>query len=197
MWSQLGQTSAQKCKAPTVIMKIQNTHRIKIIYKGFLKIDIHIFPSFSSLGPFFLSGLICSRAVNPPHLQILRIDREGIMDDIIMHQTWRHLCKKTCEKDVGIVTFVPDWFTFHRAHYCLNYNDIPGFLRTRSVLKNKSSNNVKYLKFHRQKVKSTRNSKILELSGRFDQTVIWRPGETAQNRESPGLSRRVDSTAVI
>ena len=122
MWSQLGQTSAQKCKAPTVIMKIQNTHRIKIIYKGFLKIDIHIFSSFSSLRPFFPSGSICHRAVNPQHLQIMRIDREGIIDDIIMHQTWRHLCKKTCEKDVvGIVTFVPDWFTFHQAHCCL-YN---------------------------------------------------------------------------
>ena len=55
-----------------------------------------------------------SWAVNPRHLQILRIDREGIIhvDDVIMHKTWRHLCKKTCEKDVvGIVTFVPDWFT--------------------------------------------------------------------------------------
>ena len=68
-------------------MKIQNTHRIKIIYKGFLKIDIHIFSSFSSLGPFFLSGLICRRAVNPPNLQIMRTDREGIIDDIIMNQT--------------------------------------------------------------------------------------------------------------
>ena len=28
--------------------------------------------------------------------------------------------KKTCEKDVvGIVTFVPDWFTSHQSHNCL------------------------------------------------------------------------------
>ena len=27
------------------------------------------------------------------------------------------------------------------------------------------------------------------------QTLIWRPGETVQNLESPGLSGRVDSTA--
>ena len=31
------------------------------------------------------------------------------------------------------------------------------------------------------------------ISGRI-QTLIWRPGETVQNRESPGLSGRVDST---
>ena len=155
--------------------------------------DIHIFSSFSSLGPFFLSGLICRRAVNPPNLQIMRTDREGIIDDIIMNQTWCHLCKKTCEKDVGIVTVIPDWFTFHQTH-CLYYNDIAVFLRKRSVLKVKSSNNANYLKFHRQKVKSTRNSKVRELSGRF---LIWRPGETAKNRESPGLSGRVDSSVVI
>ena len=29
--------------------------------------------------------------------------------------------KKICEKDVvGIVTFVPDWFTSHQSHNCLN-----------------------------------------------------------------------------
>ena len=49
---------------------------------------------------------------------------------------------------------------------------------------------VKWLK---QKVESTRNSKLLQLSGRF-QTLIWRLGETIQNRESPRLSGRVDST---
>ena len=27
--------------------------------------------------------------------------------------------------------------------------------------------------------------------------VIWRPGDTVQNLESPGLSRRVDSTVYI
>ena len=38
------------------------------------------------------------RAVNSPHLQILRIDREGIIDDVIMHETWQHLCKKAYKK---------------------------------------------------------------------------------------------------
>ena len=39
-----------------------------------------------------------TRVVNPPHLQILRIDREGIIDDVIMQETWRHLCKKHAKK---------------------------------------------------------------------------------------------------
>jgi len=30
---------------------------------------------------------IVHRAVNPPRLQILRIDREGMIDDVIMHGT--------------------------------------------------------------------------------------------------------------
>ena len=34
-----------------------------------------------------------SRAVNSPCLQILRIGREGMIDDIIMHGTWCLLCK--------------------------------------------------------------------------------------------------------
>ena len=46
------------------------------------------------------------RNVNPPRLQILRIDGEAMIDDVIMHGTLRHLWKKTREKDVvGIVTF--------------------------------------------------------------------------------------------
>ena len=34
------------------------------------------------------------------------------------------------------------------------------------------------------------------ITGRF-QTLTWRPGETVQNLESPGLSGRVDSPAVF
>ena len=50
------------------------------------------------------------------------------------------------------------------------------------------------MKFHRQKIDFTRNGKLQQLSGRF-QTLIWRPGETVQNLESPELSGRVDSPA--
>jgi len=60
------------------------------------------------------------------------------------------------------------------------------------VLTEKESKNAKYLKFHCQKVESTRNSKLRRLSRRF-QTLIWRPGETVQNLESPRLFGSVDS----
>ena len=116
-----------------------------------------------------------TRVVNPVHLQILRIDREGIIDDVIMQETWRHFVKKACEKDVvGIVTFVPDWFTYHQSHYCLHYNGILRFWGNVRCWKLNSSNKAKYLKFHWQRVKSTRHCKLRQLSGRF-QTLIWRP----------------------
>ena len=57
------------------------------------------------------------------------------------------------------------WLTYHQSHYCLYYNGIPEFVRKRSML-----NVVQYLKFHCQKVESTRNGKLRRLSGRF-QTV--------------------------
>ena len=55
-----------------------------------------------------------------------------------------------------------------------------------------------YLKlyFFCHKVNSTRNGKLWRLSGRF-QTLIWRPGKTVQNLESPGLFGRVDSPAKL
>ena len=46
------------------------------------------------------------RTVNPPRLQMLRIDGKAIIDDVIMHGTYVICGKKTREKDVvGIVTF--------------------------------------------------------------------------------------------
>ena len=40
------------------------------------------------------------------------------------------------------------------------------------------------------------NGKHRLISGRFH-TLIWRPGDTVQNLESPGLSGRVDSTVYM
>ena len=40
----------------------------------------------------FLTILL--RGYQPPRLQILRTDREGMIDDVITHSTWRHMCKK-------------------------------------------------------------------------------------------------------
>ena len=54
---------------------------------------------------------------------------------------------------------------------------------------------AKYLRFYCREVESTRNSKLWRLSRRL-QTLIWRPGDTVQNLESPGLSGRVDSPAL-
>lgn len=109
----------------------------KIIYKGFLKIDIHIFSSFSSLRPFFLSGSICHRAVNPQHLQILRIDKEGMIDDIITHSKWHHLYNKylltlIAQKGCYHCKIWPDWFTSHQSHHYNNYyyDGIPEFMTT-------------------------------------------------------------------
>ena len=39
-----------------------------------------------------------SRAVNPPPHQILRIDWELVIDDVMMHETRRHLCAKHAKK---------------------------------------------------------------------------------------------------
>ena len=44
--------------------------------------------------PLLVCPCAVFRDVNPPCLQILRIDREGVIGDIIMHLTWRHLCQK-------------------------------------------------------------------------------------------------------
>ena len=56
---------------------------------------------------------------------------------------------------------------------------------------NSSSNNEKYFKCRVYK-----KQRLQQLSGRY-QTLIWRPEDTVQNLESPGLSSRVDSTAYL
>ena len=52
------------------------------------------------------------------------------------------------------------------------------------------------MRFYCREVESTRKSKLRRFSGRF-QTLIWRPGDTVQNLESPGLSGRVDSPELM
>ena len=51
-------------------------------------------------------------AVNSPWLQIFRTDREVVIDDVIMHDTWCYLCKKMLIIDfdsdgVAFVSFDP------------------------------------------------------------------------------------------
>ena len=59
-----------------------------------------------------------------------------------------------------------------------------------------SSNNAKYLKFHGQKVESSRNGMLRQLSQEISDSNL-ETGRTVQNLESPGLSRRVDSPGEV
>ena len=52
------------------------------------------------------------RTVNPEHLQMLRIDREGIIDDVIMHGTWRHWCNKKCAKKTLLELYHLIWLVY-------------------------------------------------------------------------------------
>ena len=86
------------------------------------------------------------RAVNPPCLQILRIDRKGMIDDVISHGIWRHLCKK--------YTLTRSSWICNVSHYCLYYNEIiydtGVYEETFDV-----TSNVEYLKVYSCKVEST------------------------------------------
>ena len=82
------------------------------------------------------------RVVNPGRIQILRIDRGVMVDDVIMHGTWRHLCikyswicddTKLAKKMLNFFScnIWPDWFTSHQSHF---YNNIPEpFMRKRLI----------------------------------------------------------------
>ena len=85
-----------------------------------------------------------TRAVNLQRIQILRIDREGMVDNVITHDTWCHFCRKcspivtnlrwqkTLEKEVLPCNILPQWFTSHQSYY---YNGKPeAFMRKRSML---------------------------------------------------------------
>ena len=51
------------------------------------------------------SAFTNGRAVNPPHLQILRIDREGMIDDVIAWHMTSFVQKKHEKEVFGIITF--------------------------------------------------------------------------------------------
>ena len=56
-----------------------------------------------------------TRAVNPPRLQILRIDGERMIDDIIMHGTWRHCEKNVPKRCYWNCNIWPNWFTSYQS----------------------------------------------------------------------------------
>ena len=127
------------------------------------------------------------RAVSPTRLQILRIDGEGIINDVIMHRAHDVICEKKCIKRCcGNCNIWANWFTSHQSQYCLLCNGIPEFVRECSMLTVKSWNNAKYSKkFYCRKVHSTRIGKLWRLSGRF-QTLICRPGEIWRSGSTAG-----------
>ena len=53
------------------------------------------------------------------HVKILKIDREGMIDDFICAK--KKNARKRCYWYCNIW---PDWFTAHQSHYCLYYNGI-------------------------------------------------------------------------
>ena len=79
--------------------------------------------------PVWIRAWSTIRAVNPPRLQILRIEREGILDDVMMHGTWRHFQKKL---DVAeIVKFdLIHWCTSHQSHFTMAYRSLWGNIRS-------------------------------------------------------------------
>ena len=79
---------------------------------------------FSSNNFFF--NQVYTRAVNPPHLQILRIDGKEMINDVIMTTAHDIIVKKTAQKRCWIVIFdliglLP---TNHIIAYII-YNGIP------------------------------------------------------------------------
>ena len=118
-----------------------------------------------------------------------------MIDDVISRGTWRHLCKEIIvdsdwciyptKQFISSHTIV--WIQWHSGVYEKTFH---------SHVKYSSNSNCKIFKILWSGiVKSARNGKLWWLSGRFH-TLILRSGDTVQTLESPGLSRRVDSTDV-
>ena len=142
------------------------------------------------------------RAVNPWHLQILRVGTKGMIDDVITHSTWCHLCKNTPWLRSSQI-FAVTQNTRRRCCWHCNIWPITLLLilklHTR-VCEETFNVNIKIVQtmqniwnFIVQKASLQEMANFQWLSGRFH-TLIWRPGDTVQNLESPRLTRRVDST---
>ena len=140
-----------------------------------------------------------SQGCQTPRLQILRIDREGVIDDLISHGIWRHLFKKYSLTRSSRICDV--------SHYCVSlgtlqwhykpYWSLWGNVQCQQYLK--KLKRCKIFKSLRSEIRVLRlqlNGKLRWISGRFH-ALIWRPGDTVQNPESPKLSRRVDSTVFL
>ena len=134
---------------------------------------LHIINCFLSLccGSDFIPGLhvdfifICFwvyryRAVNPPYHQILRIDREGMIDDVIMHNKWWHLCQKCLLISIDVYSTNSSYLATLLLKLQWHTRIYEGTFHV-----NSSSNDTKYLKFYGRKVESTRNSNFGDYPG--------------------------------
>ena len=126
----------------------------------------------------------CLRVVNPPCPQILRIDREGTIDKVIMHSAYDVICHL---------------FKLYNLTWLAYYPPITLLLilqwHTR-VCEETFNVNSKIT----QTMQNIRNfivRKSIYKKWKIFQTLIWRPGERVQNLESPGLYGRVDSTEMF
>ena len=132
----------------------------------------------------------------PPRLQILKIDGEGMIDDVIMRGTWRHVCKK-CSliliitnlemrgKDVvGIVTF--DLIGLLPTNHIIILQGHVGVYEetfdANMKIAQTTRNTIAEILLSKRQV-CRRNGKLRRLSRRFH-TLIWRPGDMVQNLES-------------
>ena len=73
------------------IQKYLHVRSILLSFRGFYSQFLRSIPISFTQPP---SPPPRDRAVNPPHLQILRIDGEWVIDDVIMQGTWHHFLKK-------------------------------------------------------------------------------------------------------
>ena len=141
------------------------------------------------------------RAVNPQHLQILRVDKEGMIDDVLTHGTWCHLCKNIPWLRSSRIFAVMQ----NAQRCCWHCNIWP--ITFLLILKLHTGVCEETLNVNIKIVQTMQNiwnfivgkSSLQEIAnfpplfGRFH-TLIWRLGDTVKKLESPGLSRRVEST---
>ena len=109
----------------------------------------------------------------------MRIDREGMIDDVITYDTWHHLCQKylltliitnlwwhkMCKKDV---VFPP--IILIVAYITMAYQNLWGNIW---CYKFNSSNSARYLKFYCWKVESSRVELRIDREGMIDDVITY------------------------
>ena len=154
------------------------------------------------------------RAVSLPGFQILRIDWEGMKDDVIMHGSWCLLCKKYLltpittnlwwqkmpEKDVvgnvtsDLIALLP---TTHIITYIIQYGILKVYEKTCNVNSKIAQTMQSIWNFIVEKSTLQENGTSVIIREISDSKFIWKLGDAVQNLESAGFPGRVDSTVMI